>query len=229
MSSVTFNTLLNDYARFLGRTRNSSVATDVNPVPDDFWHETAVGHLNNAIRWAWSMDDSRFVWPQTLTSSATVPVTGGIIAWSDVGNSDWVSFWQSDPRLPPSNVIPGIPYYYWGWCPTVPPVPVTWDGTQFNVQDSSIAGPVFAFYRTAVPQGTFALANTDPTYATPTLPDFFRDAVVRYAVAEYLSVPGSQDRETSFRQKALDWYDSNKASILNSDAGYPWQGNIITP
>lgn len=221
--STTFNDLLNQTAFYMGWTRNASVDT----VPTDRQMEQLVNAVNTAIRWAWGMDDSRFAWPQTLTAASSVTVTDGVIAWADVGSSDWVSFWRSDPRVPPSNIIPAIPFYGWGFDMNVPPVPVMWDGTQFNVQDSSVTSPVFAFYRTATPQGTFALSATNPTYTTPTVPDFFKDPVCRYATAELLSVLASADREQQFRGKAVDWYDSNKASILNSDAGYPWHGNVI--
>lgn len=222
--STTFATLLNDYAAALGRTRNSSVAT----VPDNLWHEQAVNFINQGLRWAWADEDEYFAWPQTLTPAASVTVTSGVIAWSEVGNSDWVSFWRTDPRVPPSNIIPAVPYYGYGIGNDVPPVPVTWDGTQFNVQDTSVSTPVFAFYRTAVPQGTFALAAANPTYATPTVADFFRDAVVKYAVSEYLDSMASEARSRRFKEKAEEWFQGNKACILNSDAGYPWKGNVIT-
>ena len=204
--STTYQTLLDDFNAVTGKTTDAGT----------------VYFVNLALRWAWGMDDSTFAWPQTLQSAATIPVTNGVIAWSDVGRSDWVSFWRSDPRVPAGNIIPGIPFLSWGWkYPPVPPVPVTWDGTQFNVQDPSVGTPVFAFWRSAVPQATFGGG-----YTAAILP-FLRDPVVRYAVAEYFASIASLDRENSFRQKALDWYDSNKASILNSDAGYPWNGNII--
>lgn len=222
--STTFAALLNDYAATQGRTRNASVGT----VPNDMWHEQAVNFLNRALRWAWAGDDPFFAWPQTLTTNASVTVTAGVIAWSAVGSSDWASFWRTDPRVPPSNIIPAVPYLGYGMGNNVPPVPVTWDGAQFNVQDTGVSTPVFAFYRSAVPQGTFALAATNPTYATPTCADFFRDAVVNYAAAEYFDSLAVDARGQRYRSKALEWYDSNKASILNSEAGYPWRGNIIT-
>lgn len=202
---MTYQTLLDDYNAITGASTSAQ----------------SVYFVNLALRWAWGMDDSTFAWPQTLTSSSTVPVTSGVIAWTDVGSSDWVSFWRTDPRLPAGNIFPGIPYLNWGYNRTVPPVPVTWDGYQFNVQDSSISTPVFAFYRTAVPQATYGGSYT------ATVPTFFRDPVVRYAVAEYFASIASLDREATFRAKALDWFDSNKASILNSDAGCPWTGNVI--
>lgn len=203
--STTYQTLLDDFNSVTGLTTSAQ----------------SVYFVNLALRWAWGMDDSTFAWPQTLTHNDNVTVTNGVIAWSSVGSSDWVSFWRSDPRVPISTTIPGIPFYYWGWSPSALPVPVCWDGAQFNVQDPSVGTPVFAFYRDAVPQATYGGG-----YTTPILP-FMRDPVVRYAVAEYFASIASLDREGSFRAKAIDWYDSNKASILNSDASYPWKGNII--
>jgi len=202
---ATYQTLLDDYNAILGTSTSAQ----------------SVYFLNLGLRWAWGMDDSTFAWPQTLQSSAAVPVANDIIAWTDVGSSDWVSFWRTDPRLPAGNIFPGVAFLSWGWNRTVPPVPVTWDGTQFNVQDPDVGTPVFAFWRSAVPQATFG-----GSYTATILP-FMRDPVVRYAVAEYFASIASLDREQTFRQKATDWYDSNKASIVNSDAGTPWLGNVI--
>ncbi len=221
--TVTFADLLNDFAAELNLTRLATVGT----VPNDLWTQRAVNFLNRSLRWAWSDDDQRFIWPQTLTNSSTVPITNNIIAWSDVSFSDWVSFWQTDPRVAPTNVFPILPYWGWALGNAVAPVPVSWDGTQFNVQSGGSPATIFAFFRTPVPQGTFALAASSPTYATPTLPDFFRDAVVKYALAEYYATTGSA-QEQDYRARAVDWYDSNKAAITNSDAAYPWQGNVIT-
>jgi hypothetical protein len=200
----------------------------VGTAPGNDWTEQAVNLINRAIRWAWLGDDPFFAWPQTLTVNAAVAVATDIIAWSEVSSSDWVSFWRSDPRVAPDNTIPAVPYSGYGFGGAVPPVPVTWDGTQFNVQDTSVGTPVFAFYRTAVPQGTFVLAASNPTYATPTVPDFFRDAVVNYAAAEYFDTAGEEVRGARFRAKAEAWEGAKKAGILNSEAGYPWKGNVIT-
>ncbi len=224
MATCTFADLLNDFTAELNLTRLAGVG---NP-PDDLWTQRAVTKfINTALRWAWSDDDPRFIWPQTLTNNSAVPVTNGVITWASVASADWVSFWQTDPRVPATSVYPVVPYWGWAIGNNVAPVPVSWDGTQFNVQSTGNPATIFAFYRTPVPQGTFALASSAPTYATPTLPDFFRDAVVKYAVAEYYSTTGS-DAEQKYRAQAFDWFDSNKASIINSDAMYPWQGNIIT-
>lgn len=201
---MTYQTLLDDYNAITGASTSAQ----------------SVYFVNTALRWAWQ-DNESFAWPQTLWHNDAVVVTNGVIGWTEVNSSDWVSFWRTDPRLPAGNIFPGIPYLNWGYNRTVPPVPVTWDGYQFNVQDSSISTPVFAFYRTAVPQATYGGSYT------ATVPTFFRDPVVRYAVAEYFASIASLDREATFRTKALDWFDSNKASMLNSDAGIPWAGNII--
>lgn len=204
--STTYQTLVDDYV-----TTSSISAIDA----------LCIVNINQALRWCFAGDDSYFAWPQTIIHNASVTVTDGVIAWSDVASADWVSFWRSDPRLPISNVVPGIPYWSWGWNPSVLPVPVCWDGAQFNVQDTSVSTPVFAFYRIPTPQATLGGG-----YTAAILP-FMRDPVVRYALGEYYSALGSMEREQRYNGKAVDWYDSNKAAILNSEAGYPWQGNII--
>ncbi len=224
--AATFADLLNDFAAELNLTRTTAVAVSPITVPGDLWTQRAVAFINRALRWAWIDDDPRFIWPQTVTVDASVAVVNNIIAWSEVGNSDWVSFWQSDPRIAGGSVYPSMPYYGWAYGPNVPPVPVTWDGAQFNIQAPGYPATIFAFYRAAVPQGTFVVAASSPTYVTPTVPSFFRDAVVKYAVAEYYASTGSS-QELDYRAQALTWYTAQKASILNSDAATPWLGNII--
>ncbi len=227
MANITFADLLNDFAAELNETRDSGVAAATGvTVPNDLWTQRAVNFLNRGLRWAWSDDDERFAWPQTITSSASIPVTNGVITWAAVSNTDWVSFWQTDPRVIPTSGFPLLPYWGWAIDNGVPPVPVMWDGTQFNVQQGGAPATVFAFYRSPVPQGTFALAATSPTYATPTIPAFFRESVVKYALAELYMTTGSS-QENTYRGAAIEWYSSNKAAIINTDAGTPWQGNIV--
>src|SRR5678815_5600517 len=96
MATITFADLLNDFAAELNETRDPLVGT----VPNDLWTQRAVNFINRGLRWAWSDDDPRFIWPQTLTNSATVPITNNVITWASVSSTDWVSFWRSDPRIP---------------------------------------------------------------------------------------------------------------------------------
>ena len=217
-TTVTFADLLNQLAIDCGMSRNASVGT----VPGDLWHQQACEFLNRALRWVWSADDPYFAWPVTVTSSAAITVTNGVIAASAVGSSDWVSFWRSDPRLPTVNITSGWPLF-----PVIQPVPVKWDGTSYYVQDSSVGSPVFAFWKTAVPQGTFVLAGSSPTYATPTVPSFFFDPVLYFALAEYYRMKNAFDLMAGARKLANEWMDGQKAAVLNSDAMQPWRGNVI--
>lgn len=107
-----------------------------------------VGHVNAALRWAWRTDDPLFAFPFTVTT-ATVNVTAGLVALASLGEGTWCSLWTADPRPASSSS-------------TARPVQarVSQTGAHPLTEETS----VFAFYRSAVPQGTYAPAGA---YATP--------------------------------------------------------------
>lgn len=225
MATCTFNDLLNDFAKGLNLTRNSAVIGVVAgaTMPDDLWHEQVVGLLNQAIEWVWTDEDPRFAWPCTLLTNSAITVSGNTISPSQVSNSEWVSFWYSDPRIPWATVTSG----WFDYCQYTPPVSVTWDGQNFYVQDNTLTGPTFAFYRAPTPQGVFALASTNPTYATPTVPDFFRDAIVFYALSNWHRQHDNNEAADRNEKRFDDWFYRAKAAVLNDDSRAPWGDNVV--
>lgn len=113
-----------------------------------------VSALNQALRWVWRDDNPRFAFPFSV-SSDTVTVTDGAIALSDLGDGTWCSLWSTDPRPANSGARPIH-------------ATVGLDAVHPVTAETS----VFAFFRTAVPQATYA---TDATYDTPEVPDILQD------------------------------------------------------
>jgi hypothetical protein len=108
--------------------------------------------LNDAVLWAWRPDPQRpeVVWPYTVASGTLSP-SGGVIAWSDVGNADWWRLWSADPR----------PY---SATPTAYPIGDTWDKS--GIYPRSSASSVFGFWRPKRPRFTATAVNTGATYNT---------------------------------------------------------------
>lgn len=213
-TTVTFREILNELAQREGLNFNPSVATAT--LTDETRIANAVMRVNSALRWIWICDDALFAWPATISTASSVTITSGVITWAAVSNSNWVSFWESDPRI---NASTGV---------TVNPIPVMWDGTQFKIQSSTASTPCFAFYRAACPQGTYvAGAATDGTkYATPTVPEQFLDPVLRYAHAEFLANHQAPELAAVEMQRAINWMEGRKGAILDGKAELPWADNI---
>jgi hypothetical protein len=211
MTTVTFGALMNALA--VAEGKNPSAAAGTSDITDEVVKYNMVSALNSALKWVWKLDDPMFIWPVTVTVDTSVAISGGIIAHTEVGSSDWVSFWESDPR----------PYINSG-NPTVNPVPVSWDGTQFYTQSSSASSPCFAFYRSACPQGTWVAASA---YATPTVPAEFEEVVVNKAAEERLNSLGLFEQAQFRRKEAVEWMEARKAAILNSTNISPWGDNIV--
>jgi len=214
--TVTFAELLNRLA--IKSDRSRSVGTS----PDDAWHEKAVSSINYGIRKCWVGDDPYFAWPATVTSNASIAVTAGIIAPADMSYPNWASFHTSDPR--PSSATYA----------TSKPVRVKWDGTNYYVQDPAVGSTVFAFWRTATPQGTFALAATSPDYATPLVPSFFLDPIIYFARADQTDTANATDLNGNKIGLGDFWIENQKAALFascsNNDSPLPWRNNIvITP
>lgn len=165
--------------------------------------------LNRALRWVWRTDDPLFAWPETVTSSASITITSGVIAWTAVSSSDWCSFWESDPSVytPDTNFL-------------VNAVPVTWDGVQFRTQSATVTSPCFAYWRTAVPQGSSA------TDASTTVPLELKDITLEYAIYLYFRSNGSMERAKDARELAQELMEGRKAGFLNANIRFPWDQNI---
>lgn len=165
--------------------------------------------LNRALRWIWRTDDPMFAWPETVSSSTSITITNGVIAWSAVSNSDWCSFWESDPSV-----------YTPGFALVVNDVPVTWDGVQFRTQSATATSPCFAYYRATVPQGTSA------TDVSTTIPLEMKDILIEYAFYLYSRSIRSMDVATSARNLAQELLEGRKAGLLNANSRFPWVQNI---
>jgi len=214
--TITANQLIDEFANAAGLNWNSTAGT---VSLNDITSYKAVNYLNRALRWIWKTDDPYFAWPASITSSASVTITSGVITWAAVSSSDWVSFWNSDPSVYPGTATPPFT--------EVQPVPVSWDGTQFRVHSSSVTSPCFAYWRSACPVITWAAASTVPSYATPLIQAEFVDPVVNFALAEHFRALSSMDRANDARAQAIQWKEGRVIAIQNSDQMIlPWKGNV---
>lgn len=129
-----------------------------------------VTEVNAALRWIWRDDDPHFAWPWTVDDKTTTPSSGLITAatLSDTGDGSWCSLWTVDPRTYESLAVPVI---------------ANSDHDGVHVLDGTTS--VFAFYRKAVPQGTYASGGS---YSTPaSIPSLLLDVVTLKALANRLA------------------------------------------
>jgi hypothetical protein len=172
-----------------------------------------VAHTNGALRWAWKDDDPLFAYPFSV-ASGTVAVTSGAIAANLLGEGTWCSLFSADPR--PANAE------YRKIYATV---------SQSGVHPVTSETSVYAFYRAAVPQLTYAAAST---YATPNdIPSILLDIVALRALSGLYV--GMQQWDALRALKSVygepqDARDSLKNSLLNT-AALPWaqHGLAIAP
>ncbi len=135
---LTFRNLLDRAAKREGRT-----FADL----EESQKAVRVDCLNEAIDWSWISDeDSSFMYPCTV-GAGTVTVTDGLINSDDLGGGTCAAFFSSDPSLAGAHA-----------CPVK--VRVTHEG----VRPVDSRSTVYAYYRNAAPQGTYA---EDSDYATP--------------------------------------------------------------
>lgn len=163
-----------------------------------------VAQLNAAIDWAWRSDVPGVAFPFTVTSG-TVAVTSGKIALSLLGEGTGCSLWDADPR-PAGNTAVKVDAV------------VSYDGVYPVTEETS----VFAFYRSAAPQGTYAEGGT---YATPsTIPDLLKEMVPLQALLQMHAGLEKWDSVKGMKGlygEPMKMKESLTMGLLNS--GMPWQ------
>jgi hypothetical protein len=212
MATVTFMNLMERLA----------VASGINPsgtAGTADWSETNkyafVSHLNAALEWCWRPENPRLAWPETI-GTGTVAVTSGVIAWNTLGAGDWFNLWTEDPR----PQLDGN-----GQRNPARAVQALWDaaGVYPRALEPGTA-TVFAFYRTAIPQGTWSAGSS---YATPTVPSRFARMVVQYANAKRLLAGDKIERSYAAEREALKLYEDELSAFLDTDVRMPWMTNAM--
>lgn len=206
--ALTFLQLLTETAAAEGKTWDATAAGGTSDTAEEFLRYQYVQQVNAALRWVWAEHDPDFAWPWTVDDKTATPSSGLITAatLSDSGDGSWCSLWTSDPRTESSTGVP---------------VPATADHDGVHVMDGTTS--VFAFYRKAVPQGTW---SAGASYSTPsTIPDALRQPIVLKAVALRLAAAGHFKEAALREEEALRWMDSRKASLRNS--GMIWDGHTL--
>lgn len=167
-----------------------------------------VSHVNAALRWAWRTEDPLFAFPFTV-DSGTVAVTSGLIAPTLLGDGSWCSLWEADPR-PAGTALQ----------------PVAAHVSHEGVHPVKSLSSVFAFYRAAVPQGTYVAAGE---YATPTgIPAELLDMVTLRAL--YAHFTSAQDWG-AVNALAKSYGDPGRDRGYLTEAlrntGLVWEGNAL--
>lgn len=207
--ALTFLQILTEVAASEGKTWDATAAGGTSDSSEEFLRYQYVQHVNAALRWVWMEHDPEFAWPWTVDDKTTTPTSGLITAstLSDTGDGSWCSLWTSDPRTENSTAVP---------------VSATADHDGVHVLDGTAS--VFAFYRKAVPQGTW---SAGASYSTPsTIPDQLRQPIVFKSCSLRLAALGQYDEADKRESHAVDWMNGRKAGLRNS--GLIWESNILT-
>lgn len=166
-----------------------------------------VTKVNEALEWWWKRQFPKFAWPETVDSDSSVSVTSGLISLSDLGEGSGCALFTSDPRPATSTAQP----------------------LQFVISEDGVhplcteLTTVFAFYRTACPQITYAAASL---YATPAnIPNVCLRPVVLYANGRRLRSQGQFREGDSQIAAAIDLIDQRRVGLANS--GLVWQRNFF--
>lgn len=206
MANITYADLMNQFAVASGFNPSASAGT-ADWAANEPKKYAAVEILNAALRWVWKERFPRFAFPETV-SSATVTVTSGLIAAADLGEFSGCSIWTADPRPVPCAGV------------AVTGVNVSASGVYPQIQLSSL----FAFYRTACPQGTWAAADS---YATPAnIPASLREPVMLKALSLFHESESNWQAMAMRRTDAEDWMDARRVALTNS--GIVWNTNWIS-
>lgn len=163
-----------------------------------------VTKANEALRWWWKEHDRMFAWPETVDSDATTAVTSGLIANADLGEASWCSLWSADPRPYDNSAYP-----------------IRAERSEDGVHPLDSATNVFAFFRTACPQITYASGGS---YATPSdIPNVCLQPVSIYANGCRLRSQGQFKEGNEQIERAFALFHDRRHALLNS--GLIWQTN----
>ena len=199
MASLQYITLIRGVASGTGYNTDATAGTsDLS----ETLIQNLVQHINRALEWAWMPENPALAWPFTITDDATITVTNGVIAWADLGafSGGWFSLWTADPRPYGNSAVT---------------IEASWD--EDGVYPKTTETSIFGFYRSTLPQGTYASGGT---YTTPTYPQELKEMVTQKALAYYFEASDAEKRAARADERAQMEMDRRLLPLLNSPV--PW-------
>lgn len=171
-----------------------------------------VSMLNEALRWAWKSDYPLIPLPFTV-NAATVAVTNGLIAPSLLGDGTWCALFDVDPRPAGSKAVP-----------------VDAIVSHEGVHPVEVYTSVYAFYRIAAPQVTYAEGGE---YGTPDdIPDALADIVPLRALSTLFVSMSRWDAVNALRGTYGEpgkQKEALTAALIQSGMVWKGKGLALTP
>lgn len=212
--SLTALQLLTEIAAAEAKTWDATIASSepvITPARSDLAEPEkfhVVTKATEALLWWWKEHQSNWAWPETVDSNATVAVTDGLIALSDLGDGSGCSLWTADPRP-------------WGNSAQ----PLECSLSEDGVHPETTLTSVFAFYRTTCPEITYAAGGL---YATPAnIPKVCLRPVVRYANGWRLRSQGQFKEGNAQIDAAIERFEERRVRLTNLGAPV-WKRNWFT-
>lgn len=205
--ALTALQLLTEIAANEAKTWDATIAGGTSDVPSESERFQMVTHANKALRWWWKEHFRSFAWPETVSVTTSVTVTSGAVTLSDLGEGSWASLWDGDPR-PQGH--------------TSKPLGFTRSGDKIHPHSDTGTAPstVFAFFRFACPQITYAAASS---YATPSnIPNVCLEPVSLYANGLRLRSQGQFETGNAQLSRAVKIFEERVADLKNMSRGLVW-------
>jgi hypothetical protein len=204
--ALTALQLLTDCAVNQGKTWDATIAGGTSHLNEEQKFHL-VTQVNAALRWWWKEHMRNFAWPETVSVDTSVDVTSGAITLSDLGEGSWAALFDADPR-PDGNTARAIPF--------------TRSGDKIHPRSSSGTGlaTVFAFYRAACPQITYASGGT---YASPSnIPNVCLRPVRDYTYGLQLEAAGHFDQAEKKLARAIGLFEDRVVDFKNGSRRLVW-------
>lgn len=203
--ALTALQLLTECAAAEGKTWDATIAGGTSHFNEEQKYHL-VTKANEALRWWWKEFMRNWAWPETVTLGTAVAVTSGAISLSDLGEGSLAALFDSDPR-PDGNTARAIPFerghekIHPRFCGATP-------------------ATVYAYYRTACPQITYASGGS---YATPSnIPNVCLRPVVLYTYGMRLDAAGQFDAARVKIARATELFLDRVADLRNMSEGLVW-------
>lgn len=204
--ATTFMTLMKRLAVKAGMNPESTAGAVDWTELDKF---ALVQFLNEAIDWAWTPGNPRLAWAETVDTDEAIEVVDGVIDWDDLGDGDWFSLWDADPRPSGSRACQ---------------YQVRWDvDGVYPLGLASGVSTVFAFFRTVVPAGVYvASPGAGSDYATPVIPDRLVKMVIEHANGLRLLGKDQVERGYAAMRAADGLWELEVLKLMSGEAKMPW-------